>query len=215
MALPQSTGATLPSRTAELEALGDLLGGELHGLEEFFHQLLVGAGGGFHQLGTQGLDLVGDVGGNGALGSLAALDLIGLVVQQVDDAGDLLAAVDDGGDDGRDGGAELALEGVEAGVVVAVLLVGAVDEDHAGLIAEHLPGALRADAQAVLRAADQHGALGRADTGENFAGEVKVARSVEHVDLHVLVLHGGDGEGDGDVSLDLFRVVVAGGVGRR
>ena len=51
-----------------LEALGDLLGGELHGLEEFFHQLLVGAGGGFHQLGTQGLDLVGDVGGNGALG---------------------------------------------------------------------------------------------------------------------------------------------------
>ena len=197
---------------AELEALGDLLGGELHGLEEFFHKLLIGAGGGFHQLGTQGLDLVGDVGGNGALGSLAALDLIGLVVQQVDDAGDLLAAVDDGGDDGRDGGAELALEGVETGVVVAVLLVGAVDEDHAGLIAEHLPGALRADAQAVLRAADQHGALGRADTGENFAGEVKVARSVEHVDLHVLVLHGGDGEGDGDVSLDLFRVVVAGGV---
>ncbi len=59
-------GAHAALAHAELEALGDLLGGELHGLEEFFHQLLIGAGGGLHQLSTEGLDLVGDVGGDSA-----------------------------------------------------------------------------------------------------------------------------------------------------
>ncbi len=194
------------------EALGDLVGGKLHGLEELFHQLLVGAGGGFHQLGAQRLDLVGDGGGDGALGGLAALDLIRLVVQQVNDAGDLLVAVHHGGDDGRDGGAELALERLEAGVIVAVVLVGAVDEDHAGLLAQHLPAALGADGEAVLRAAHQHRALAGADGGERLADKVEVAGRVQHVDLHVLVLDGGDGEGDGDISLDLFGVVVTGGV---
>ena len=133
-------------------------------------------------------------------------------MQQVHDAGDLLVAVQHGNDDGGHGGAELGLQGVEAGVVVAVVLIGAGDEDHAGLGAQHLPGALGADAEAVLGAADQQGALGGTDAGECLTRKVKVARSVQKIDLHVLVLDGSHGEGDGYAALDLLGVVVADGV---
>ena len=53
-------------RNAQTNALGDFGIGQLHGVEELLHQFLVGTGGGFHQLGTQGLDLIGhglDLGG--------------------------------------------------------------------------------------------------------------------------------------------------------
>ena len=197
---------------AQLQALGHILGGQLHGVEELLHQLLVGAGGGLHQLGTQGLHLVGHVGGDGAGSGLAALDLIGGVVQQVHNGGDLLVAVDHGSHDGRDGLAELALQGVQAGLVVAVVLIGAVDEDHAGLLAQHLPGALHTHGQAVLGGAHQHGALGGTDGGNSLAGEIKVAGSVHDVDADVLIFDRGKGQGNRDLALDLLGVVVADGV---
>ena len=205
-------GADTAVPDADLQALGHILGGQLHGVEELLHQLLVGAGGGLHQLGAQGLHLVGHVGGDGAGSGLAALDLIGGVVQQVHDGGDLLVAVDDRGNDGGDGLAELALQGVQAGGVVAVVLIGAVDEDHPGLLAQHLPGALHAHGQAVLGGAHQNGALSGADGGQSLAGEVEVAGGVHHVDLHALIIHGSKGQGNGNLALDLLGVIVAGGV---
>ena len=133
-------------------------------------------------------------------------------MQQVHNGGDLLVAVDHGSHDGRDGLAELALQGVQAGLVVAVVLIGAVDEDHAGLLAQHLPGALHTHGQAVLGGAHQHGALGGADGGQSLAGEVEVAGGVHDVDLHALIIHGSKGQGNGNLALDLLGVVVAGGV---
>ena len=197
---------------AELETLGDLGVGKLHGVEELFHQLFIGAGGGFHQLGAGGFRLILDGGGDGALNRLAALDLVGLVVQQVNDRGDMTGVVRHGSDDGGNGGAELLLQGGEAGVVIGVVFIGAVDEDHAGLLAQHLPAALRTDGKTVLGAADEDRALTGADGGERFAGKVEVAGSVEDVDLDVLIFDGGDCQGNGDASLDLLGIVVAGGI---
>ena len=133
-------------------------------------------------------------------------------MQQVHNGGDLLVAVDDRGNDGGDGLAELALQGVQAGGVVAVVLIGAVDEDHPGLLAQHLPGALHAHGQAVLGGAHQNGALSGADGGQSLAGEVEVAGGVHHVDLHALIIHGSKGQGNGNLALDLLGVIVAGGV---
>ena len=51
-------GAHAALAHADLQALGHVLGGQLHGLEELLHQLLIGAGGGLHQLSAEGLHLV-------------------------------------------------------------------------------------------------------------------------------------------------------------
>ena len=201
-------GADAAVAHADLQALGHILGGQLHGLEELLHQLLVGAGGGLHQLGTEGLHLVGHLVGDGAL----ALGVIGLVVQQVHHGGDGLVIVDDGGHDGGDGGAELGVDGVEAGLIVGVGLLHAVDEDHAGLLAQHLPGALHAHAEAVLGGAHDDGALGAAQGGDSLAGEVEVAGGVHQIDFDVLIFDGGEGQGNRNLALDLLGVVVADGV---
>ena len=201
-------GAHAALAHADLQALGHVLGGQLHGLEELLHQLLIGAGGGLHQLSAEGLHLVGHVGGNSAL----ALGVVGLVVQQVHDDGDGLVAVGLGGHDGGNGGAVLGLDGLDAGCVVGVGLLHAVDEHHAGLLAQHLPGALHTHGQAVLGVAHDDGALGSADGAHRLAGEIEVAGSVHDVDLLALIHNGGKGQGDGDLALDLLGVVVAGGV---
>ena len=201
-------GADSTLADADLQTLGHILGGQLHGLEELLHQLLVGAGGGFHQLGAQGLHLVGHVGGDGAL----ALGVVSLVVQQVNDDGDGLVGVSLGGNDGCDGGAELALDSLDAAGVVGVSLLHAVDEHHAGLLAQHLPSTLHTDGQAVLGVTHDDGALGGADSAHGLTGEIEVAGGVHHVDLLTLIHDGSKGQRDRDLALDLLGVVVTGGV---
>ena len=193
---------------ADLQTLSHILGGQFHGLEELLHQLLIGAGGGFHQLSAQGLHLVGHVGGDGAL----ALGVVSLVVQQIHDDGDGLVGVSLGGHDGGDSGAELALDSLDAGGVVGVGLFHAVDEHHAGLLAQHLPGTLHTNGQAILGVAHDDGALGGAQGAHSLTGEVEVAGGVHHVDLLALIHDGGKGQRDGDLALGLLGVVVAGGV---
>ena len=193
---------------ADLQALGHVGSGQLHGLEELLHQLLVGAGGSLHQLGAQGLHLVSHVAGDGAL----ALGVVSLVVQQVHNDGDGLVGVGLGGHDGGDGGAELSLDGVHAGGIVCVGLLHAVNKHHPGLLAQHLPGALHAHAEAVLGIAHDDGALGGADGGQGLAGEVEVAGGVHNIDLDIIILHGSKSQRNGNLALDLLGVVVAGGV---
>jgi len=191
---------------ADLQTLGHLLVGELHCVEELLHQLLVGTGGGFHQLRAQCLDIVRHVGGDGAL----ALGVIGLVMQQVDDGGHGLVTADDRRHQRYDALAELGLDRLEAGGVVAVFLLGTVDENHAGLLAQHFPAALHTDGQAILGAADKHGTLRRADGAHGLTGKVEISRSIHHIDLHALILHRSKGERNRDLALDFLRIVVAG-----
>ena len=133
-------------------------------------------------------------------------------MQQIHDNGDGLVAIGLGGDDGGNGGAELVLDGVDAGGVVGVGLLHAVDEHHAGLLAQHLPGALHTNGQTVLGVAHDDGALGGADGADGLAGEIEVAGSVHDVDLLALIHDGSKGQRDRDLALNLLGVVVAGGV---
>ena len=133
-------------------------------------------------------------------------------MQQVDDDGDGLVGVSLGGHDGGDGVAVLALDRLDAGGVVGVGLLHAVDEHHAGLLSQHLPGALHAHGQTVLGVAHDDGALSGADGAHSLAGEIEVAGSVHDVDLLALIHNGGKGQRDGDLALRLLGVVVAGGV---
>ena len=65
---------------------------------------------------------------------------------------------------------------------------------------------------AVLGGADDNGGVGGPQGGHYLTGEIKAARGVQHVDLAALIFHGGHGQGDGDLALDLLGVMVAGGV---
>ena len=133
-------------------------------------------------------------------------------MQQVNDNGNGLVGIGLGGHDGGDGGAVLALDGLDAGDVVGVGLLHAVDEHHAGLLAQHLPGALHAHGQAVLGVAHDDGALGGADGAHGLAGEIEVAGSVHDVDLLALVHNGSEGQRDRNLALDLLGIVVTGGI---
>ena len=108
--------------------------------------------------------------------------------------------------------ADFFFDGLFAGRVVGVGLLHAVDEHHPGLLTQHLPGTLHTHGQAVLGVAHDDGALGGADSAHGLAGEIEVAGGVHDVDLLALILHGGKGQGDGYLALDLLGIIVAGGV---
>ena len=198
---------------AGLQALDHLGVGKVLPLEEFVHELLAGLGHGF----LQGLVKLGDhvllALGHGGLHPLAAVDLIGALVQHVDDSGDPLVLVPDGGDQGGDVLAEFLPHGGEGGVEVGVVLVGFGDVQNAGDLVglTVFPGFFRAHAHPALGGADDDGGVGHAEGLTHFAAEVEVARGVQHVDLTALVFHRRDGGGDGKLAADLLGIIVANG----
>ena len=195
---------------ARLDAGDHILLAQLHLLEELLHQLFGGAGGGLHQLHAQVFHMAGVGSGNSGLAGLAALGDVSHVLHQVDDAGAVGAGDGDGGDDA----AVLLAQRVHHGKEVAVLLIGLGDDEQGGQVRGlgGLPHTLGADGDAVL-GGDQDGAgFHRAQGAQGLAHKVKVARAVQDVDLLAAEADGGDGGGDGDLALDLFGVVVAGGV---
>ena len=205
---------------AHLQAGHDLLLGEGLTGEEFLHILLGGLGHGLHQLVVELVDHAHLALGDGNLHPAALLalgHLVGLLIEHVDNADGALVAVPDGGHHGGHGVAELLPQGLQGGGEVGVLFVLLGDVDDAGLllVLQILPAALRAHAEPVLGGAHQHAHLGGPDAGLHLAGEVKVARRVQHVDLHALVVDGGHGQGDGDLALDFLRIVIANGVAVR
>ena len=129
---------------------------------------------------------------------------------QIDNAG----AVGHGDYNGADHRAVFFLECGENGVKIAVLLVQLGDVENRGNASglQILPAALCADGDAVFRRAEDNSGFDDADGGENFAGKVKVAGAVEHIDLAAAEINGRDGGGDCDLALDLFSVIVADGV---
>ena len=158
-------------------------------------------------------DLAGVRCGNGDLLGLLAVRHISYVVHQIDHAG----AVARGDGHGADGCAVLFLQRGENGVEVAVLLVDFGDIEHGGLAGglERFPAALGADGDAVLGTAEDHADLCRAQRAGDLTGEVKEAGAVENVDLAAAEIHRSDAGGNGDLTLDLFGVVVADGVAVR
>ena len=192
--------------------LGQLIAA-LQELEVLHLQLLVGAGGGLHDGLAAALDLVGQVGGDVDGLEVLALADEGLLLEDAHHAGEL-AVFDDRHLDGGDVAAVLVGDGAQRALEVGVLLVHFIDDDHAGgvgLVA-HGPGLLRAHVQAGDRAHGDQRALAHVHRAHLLAGEIKVAGNIHQIDLPVLPLQRRHGGGDGDLTLDLFRIVVHGGL---
>ena len=102
----------------------------------------------------------------------------------------------------------------ERAVEVAVVLVHFGDIDEPGQLTrvELLPCPLRAHAQAALGVAYDDAQLRDPQRLLHIAGEIKVTRRIQHVDLASVVFHGSNAGGNGDLALDLFRVVVTDGI---
>ena len=183
--------------------------GELLALEVLLHQLVV-------SLGNQVAELLAVLDGAGHVFCgdvdellLAALTHAGLHADDVDDAAEVLA-VTHGGGDGHDARAEARMQLGHGQREVGALAVDVVDEDRAG--ETHGLGLAPQAAGHRLRAVDgvdhEEGHLGGLHGGKGVADEVRVAGSVEHVDLEVFVRDGSDRGGDGEATLDLFLIVV-------
>ena len=199
---------------AGVEALDHLGIGKLLAIEEPLHELLAGLRHGLHQGVVQLVENVLLVVGHGDLVPLAVFNVIGPLVKHVDDADDLLALVPDGGHHGGDILAEAVPQGVKGGVIVGVVLVGLGDVEDAGHLAllTVLPGLLRPHAHAALGRADDHGGVGHPQGLHDLAGEVEIARRIQHIDLAALILHRHHGGGDGKLALDLLWIEVADGI---
>ena len=193
------------------QALDHLGVGEVLAAEELVHEFLAGLGHGLLQgvveLLDDGVLALGDV----DLHPLQVLHLIGPLVQHVDDAGDLLALVPDGHHQGCYLVAEPGPQGLEGGVVVAVVLVGLGDIDKAGHIPllAVFPRLLQAHGHAVLGGADDDGGVSGPQGLDHLAGKVKGARRVQHIDAAPLVLQRRHGGGDGNLPLGFLRIIVA------
>ena len=135
-------------------------------------------------------------------------------MEHVDEADDLLVGVPDGGGHGGDVLAEPLPQGLEGGVVVGVVLVGLGDIEHPGQLAllAQLPGLLGAHAHAALGGADDDGGVGDLQGLDDLAGEVEVARGIQHIDLAAVVLHRSHRGGDGNLAANLLGVVITNGV---
>ncbi len=206
---------------AHLQAGHDLFLGEGLAGEELLHVLLGRLGHGLHQLAVELVNHLHLAVGNGDLHPLGALlvlgHLVGLLIEHVDDADGALIVVPDGGHHGGDGLRQLLPQGLQGGGEVGVLLVllGYVHDAGLVLALEVLPAPLRAHAEPVLGGAHQHPDFGGPDAGLHLAGEVKVARGIQDVDLHAVIDHRRHGQGDGNLALDLLGVVIANGVAVR
>ena len=145
---------------------------------------------------------------------LEILHLEGALVEHVDDAGDLLVLIPDGHHDGGDLLSEALPQGLEGGVVVAVVLVGFGDVDKAGHIPLFavFPCLFQAHGDPVLGGADDHGGVGGPQGLHHLAGKVERARRIQHIDAAALVLQGRHSGGDGDLTLRLLRIIIADGI---
>ena len=204
--------AQLPDALAQ--ALDHLGVGEVLAAEELVHELLAGLG---HGLLEGVVELLNDLAlalGDLDLHALEILHLIGALIQNIDDAGDPLVFVPDGHHDGGNLLAEALTQGLEGGVVVAVVLIGLGDIDEAGhvpLLAV-LPRLLQSHGHAVLGGADDDGGVGGPQGLHHLAGEVESTRGVQHVDAAALILQGRHSGRKGNLPLGLLRIVITNGI---
>ena len=204
--------AQLPHALAQ--ALNHLSVGEILTGEELVHKGLGGLRHGLFQgvveLGNDGFLVLRHL----DLHPLEILHLEGALVEHVDDAGDFLILIPDGHHDGGDLLAEALPQGLEGGVVVAVVLVGLGDVHKAGHVSLFavLPRLFQPHGDAVLGGADNHGGISGPQGLHHLTGKVKRARRIQHIDAAALVLQGRHSGGDGDLTLRLLRIIITDGI---
>ena len=191
----------------------ELLLGDLLTLEVLHHDLVVGLG---HEVdeGLAGsLGVVGILGRNLGLDDLGALEVTGLHVHDVDDAGEGVTGAHGDGD-GTHAVAETLPAGIQGGVEVGLGTVEAVDDHGAseGEILGGVPEAGGGGLRAVVGVDHEQRGLGGAHSGVGVTHEVGVARGVEHVDARALPLDRSHGGRDGEAAGALLAVIVERGL---
>ena len=203
----------------------DVFLGQVAVLEELVHEFVVGFGGGFHELlvvllGLV-LEIVRDLGGV-VLGAelLGAVPHVGLHLDQVDDAGEVVLGTDRQLHHNRSG-AQLLLDGVDGVVEVRAQLVHLVDEADTrnAVLISLTPHGLGLRLHAFLAVEHGDGAIEHAQGALDLGREVHVAGGVDDVDLELVLgvvgltapEAGGGGGLDGDATFLLLRHEVHGG----
>ena len=183
-------------------------------LKEPVHQGLIGLGNGLFQGIVEFFNNGNLVFGHFDFHTLQVLHLVGPLVEDIDDAGDLVGGVPNGHDDRGDFIAVTLPEGVKGGVVIGMVLVylGDVDKPgHIPLLAV-VPCLFKAHGNAVLGGKHKDGGIGCPEGFHDRAGEIKAAGGIQNVDLGIVVLYGNNRGGNRNITADLLRVVVTDGV---
>ncbi len=200
---------------AGVESFQQFLLSEGLAVEELLHLFLAGLGHRLAQLLIEVFHHLHFVGGDGNLLPASVwLELIGLLVDDIDQRADLLVTVPHGHHGGADGPAELLPQGFPRAVEIAALLVGLGNIDGPGHVPllQILPCLFGAHGNAALCGTDDDAGIRHAEGLQHLSGKIKISRSVDHVDLHALELDGSNAQGDGNFPLDLLRIIIAGGI---
>ncbi len=158
-------------------------------IEVALHELFAGLRYGFHQGIAVAFHLILAVAGNVALLDFLAGPLEGLLADDVHITGQGAAFVDRK-DERRDLLAEALLQSLHDLVIVDIVHIHIGDIDHTGkreLLAQ-IPGALRTGLDAGLAGHNDDGRVGNIDSLFHFTDKIKVAGSIQDVDLAVLPL---------------------------
>ena len=189
------------AHNADTDAGEQLLQGELLAAEEFLHELLVVLSRRLDEdvavvvdLGLQGL-------GHGGILEVLAVKELGLHLDNIHETVEF-SVVHDGQLDGDYRDAELLAQAVKDLLEVGIFRVHAVDDDHTGQIAllALLPG--------LLSAHHDHRGVSHRQGLHHFALKIEISGGVDQVDLAVFPFHGGKRRADGNIALDLFRIIV-------
>ena len=169
-------------------------------VQVLLHQGVVHLDGGLQQRLPCRLCGVGHVGGDGFFGKLSAAVqrvLVGLSLQDVNDAAELVRRTD-GEKDRQRVRRELLMDVRKDLLEVRVLPVHLrdIEGDGHALIPGVLPGAPRLDLDAAHRADQDHGGVGDADCGTHLPREVGIARGVQDEERLSVPLHRQEGGAD-------------------
>ena len=206
-------------------ASADVFLGQVAVLEELVHELVVGFGSGFHELLVVFLGLVlevvRDLGGV-VLGAelLGAVPHVGLHLNQVDNAGEVVLGTDRQLHHDRSS-AQLLLDGVDGVVEVRAELVHLVDEADTrnAVLVSLTPHGLGLRLHAFLAVEHGNGSIEHTQGALHLGREVHVARGIDDVDLELALgvvgltapEAGGSSRLDGDTTFLLLRHEVHGG----
>ncbi len=168
---------------------------DLDAVEVLGHHVVVGLGGRLEQLVAAGRDLGGELVRDRDLDLLAALELPGLAVDEVDVAAERVGLADRQMQR-RDLVAEPLAEPIEGRRGVAVLAVALVQEEARGAAgrATKRDGRLQAGADVGRGVDDEQRAVGGGEAGHDLRHEVRVARGVDQRDPRPVVLECRDRE---------------------
>ena len=189
-----------------------VFGRKFHFLEELFHELFIGAGRGFHEGFAVGFDLGGYVGGSGNFFEGFSFAGVGFSIENGSNANEL-ALFNDRNNDGRYGSAVLGRDGFQRLFEVGVFTGHIVDDEHTGRMVLFAlgPGLFSAYIQAADSANSDESGFANAQRAHHFTGEIEEAGNVDEVNLGFFVLQRRERGGDGNLTANLFRIVVRGG----